>query len=92
MNSYSSINPSFASASGSVTPPVPSPLPGSCLRRWTASRRSPRNISEFQSTWVSVLETTYFFFSSIVRANGTIQSAIQSGLTPVQRQADSIIP
>ena len=30
-NSYSSINPSSVNASGSVTPPVNSPLPGSCL-------------------------------------------------------------
>ena len=30
-NSYSSINPSSANASGSVTPPVNSPLPGSSL-------------------------------------------------------------
>ena len=30
-NWYSSINPSSANASGSVTPPVNSPLPGSCL-------------------------------------------------------------
>src|SRR5436190_6009105 len=30
-NSYSSINPSSANASGSFTPPTNSPLPGSCL-------------------------------------------------------------
>ena len=30
-NSYSSINPSSANASGSFTPPVASPLTGSCL-------------------------------------------------------------
>jgi hypothetical protein len=40
-----------------------------------------------------VLDTTYFFAASIVSANGCIQSAIQSGHTPVagRRHADSII-
>jgi hypothetical protein len=40
-----------------------------------------------------VLDTTYFFAASIVRAKGSIQSAIQSGLTPVAggRHAASII-
>src|SRR6266496_4602899 len=32
-NSYSSINPRSANASGSFTPPTKSPLPGSCLSR-----------------------------------------------------------
>src|SRR4029453_9894246 len=41
-NSYSSITPSSANASGSVTPPVNSPLPGSCLSCRTACPRSPR--------------------------------------------------
>src|SRR5215471_5719900 len=89
-NSYSSINPSSANASGSVTPPVNSPLPGSCLSRCTVFPRSPRTSSAFQSTRSSVLETTYFFAASIVRAKGSIQS----GHAPVRaggRNAASII-
>jgi len=35
-NSYSSINPSSANASGSFTPPTNSPLPDSPLSCWTA--------------------------------------------------------
>jgi hypothetical protein len=41
-----------------------------------------------------VLDTTYFFAASIVRANGSIQAGIQSGLAPVcatGRHAASII-
>ena len=38
-NSYSSINPSSANASGSFTPPASSPLPDSCL--CAAERPSP---------------------------------------------------
>src|SRR5687767_13057706 len=92
-NSYSSINPSSASASGSFTPPTNNPLPDSCLSCSTAVPRSPRKSSAFQSTRSNVLDTTYFFAASIVRAKGFIQSAIQSGVTPVAdgRQAASII-
>src|SRR5262245_5369380 len=92
-NSYSSIKPSSASASGSCRPPTNNPLPGSCLSCSTAFPRSPRQLSALQSTRSSVLDTTYFFAESIVRANGFIQSAIQSGITPVAgiRQAASII-
>jgi hypothetical protein len=41
-----------------------------------------------------VLDTTYFFAASIVRAKGSIQGSIHSGLTPVRaagRHASSII-
>src|ERR687891_1883312 len=38
-NSYSSINPSSASARGSFTPPMNSPLPDSRLSCWTAFPR-----------------------------------------------------
>jgi hypothetical protein len=41
-----------------------------------------------------VLDTTYFFAASIVRAKGSNQGVIQSGLTPVRagsRHAASII-
>ena len=51
-NSYSSINPSSANASGSVTPPTNSPLPDSRLSCSTAFARSPRKSSAFQSTWL----------------------------------------
>src|SRR5688572_16168255 len=98
-NSYSSISPSSASASGSVTPPTNSPplsplspLPppaDSRLSRSTASARSPRpfvpsSSSAFQSTigGASVLDTTYFLAASIVRAKGSIHSAIHSGRSP----------
>src|SRR5687768_10528173 len=93
-NSYSSINPSSASASGSFTPPTNSPLPDSRLSCPTACPRSPRTISAFQSTRSRVLETTYFFAASIVRANGSIHSAIHSGRSPFagHRHAASIIP
>src|SRR5918994_1012985 len=60
-NSYSSINPRSAKASGNFTPPTNSPLPGSSLSRRTAVPRSPRTSSAFQSTRSSVLDTTYFF-------------------------------
>src|SRR5688500_13241306 len=70
MNSYSSINPSSANASGSVTPPVNTPLPGSCLSCCTAFPRSPCTSSAFQSTRSKVLDTTYFLAASIVRAKG----------------------
>jgi hypothetical protein len=42
----------------------------------------PRTSSAFQSTRSRVLETTYFFAASIVRAKGSIQGSIQSGLAP----------
>src|SRR5881409_3354449 len=89
-NSYSSINPSSANASGSFTPPTNSPFPDSCLSCRTAFPRSPRTSSAFQSTWSRVLDTTYFFAASIVRAKGSIQS----GRAPVRaggRHAASII-
>src|SRR5215212_9761415 len=53
-------------------------------------KRSPRTSSAFQSTWSNVLDTTYFFAASIVRA----KSSIQSGLAPAgagARHAASII-
>src|SRR4029453_14022802 len=58
-NSYSSINPTSANASGSVTPPTKSPLPDSRLSCSTAFARSPRpdvpsSSSAFQSTWLKV--------------------------------------
>src|SRR5688572_23806018 len=89
MNSYSSINPSSANASGSFTPPTNSPLPDSRLSSWTAFPRSPRTSSAFQSTRSRVLDTTYFFAASIVRRKGSIQS----GISPVHagRNAASII-
>src|ERR687896_659093 len=80
MNSYSSINPSSANASGSFTPPTNSPLPDSRLSCSTAFPRSPRTSSAFQSTRSRVLDTTYFFAMSILRAKGSIQS----GLAPVR--------
>jgi hypothetical protein len=55
-----------------------------------ASPSSPRTSSAFQSTRFKVLDTTYFFAASIVRAKGSIQS----GLAPVRagdRNAASII-
>src|SRR5229473_7405838 len=89
-NSYSSINPSSANASGSFTPPTSSPLPDSRLSCRTALSRSPRTSSAFQSTRSMVPDTTYFFAAAIVRAKGSIQS----GLAPVRaggRNAASII-
>ena len=46
-----------------------------------------------QSTRPRVLDTTYFFAPSIVRANGIISSGIESGHSPVagSRHASSII-
>src|SRR5215470_12647979 len=41
-NSYSSINPISANASGSFTPPRSNPLPDSCLSCCTAFPRPPR--------------------------------------------------
>jgi hypothetical protein len=41
-----------------------------------------------------VLDTTYFFAASIVRAKGSIQSGIRAGLAPIPaggRKAASII-
>src|ERR1700691_6061907 len=88
-NSYSSINPSSVSASGSFTPPTNSPRPDSRLSCWTAGPTSPRTSSAFQSTCSRVLDTTYFFAALIVRA----KDSIQSGLVPAAaggRQADYI--
>ena len=66
MNSYSSIRPASARASGSLPPPTEMPLPGCCLSRLTVSTRSrPRMRSAFQSTLSSVSETT-----EIVRLDG----------------------
>src|SRR6266478_2669050 len=95
-NSYSSINPSSANASGSFTPPTSSPLPDSRLSCCTAFPRSPRTSSAFQSTRSSVLDTTYFFAASIVRAKGSIQSGLAPGCAgprqaaSVQRDVDGI--
>src|SRR5580658_3437536 len=75
-NSYSSINPSSANASGSFTPPTNSPLPGSCLSCRTAFSRSPRRSSAFQSTRSRVLDTTYFLAASMIRAKGSIQAGL----------------
>src|SRR5687767_6142642 len=88
-NSYSSINPSSANACGSFTPPVNSPFPGCRLSCRTASPRSPRTSSAFQSTRSRVLDTTYFLAASIVRAKGSVHS----GIAPDRgdRHADSII-
>src|SRR5437868_9147077 len=55
---------------------------------------TPRTSSAFQSTRSRVLDTTYFFAASIVRAKGSIQGCIHSGLAPVRagaRHAASII-
>src|SRR6476619_249939 len=71
-NSYSSISPRSANASGSVTPPTHSPSPGSCLSRCTLCPRSPCTSSAFQSTPLSVLDTTYFCARSMVSANGLV--------------------
>src|SRR6187397_1943291 len=89
-NSYSSINPSSANASGSFTPPTNNPLPDSCLSCSTAFPRSPRKSSAFQSTRSRVLDTTYFFAASIVRAKGSIQSGNAPERTD-GRNADAII-
>src|SRR5262245_1128229 len=89
-NSYSSINPSSANARGNFTPPVNSPLPGSRLSCCTAFPRSPRTSSAFQSTRSRVLDTTYFFAASMVRANGSVQSGIDT-VRVASRQAASII-
>jgi len=70
---------------------VPYPTPA---RAATACPRSPCTSSAFQSTRSRVLETTYYFAASIVRAKGSIQGCIQSGLAPVRagaRHAASII-
>src|SRR5207302_232222 len=75
-NSYSSINPSSVNACGSITPPVNSPFPDSRLSCRTASPRSPRTSSAFQSTCCRVLDTTYFFAASIVRPKVSIQSGL----------------
>src|ERR1043166_6305434 len=71
-NSYSSISSSSVNACARFTPPTNSPFPGSRLSCRTASPRSPRTSSAFQSTLSSVLDTTYFFAASIVRANGSV--------------------
>src|SRR4051812_37654418 len=84
-NSYSSISLSSANASGSFTPPTNNPLPAppdSRLSCSTPFARSPRKSSAFQSTWLKVLDTTYFLAASIVRAKGSIHSAIHWGRSP----------
>src|SRR5688572_26843219 len=83
-NSYSSINPSSANASGSFTPPTNSPLPAPAPRLSCSIdlAKSPRTSSAFQSTRSRVLDTTYFLAASIVRAKGSIHSAIHSGRSP----------
>src|SRR5215218_9049871 len=80
-NSYSSIKPSSANASGSCTPPTYNPFPGYSLSCCTAVPRSPRRSSAFQSTCSRVLDTTYFLAAPIVRAKGSIQGCTQSGLS-----------
>src|SRR5579871_2777060 len=79
-NSKSSINPSSANASGSVTPPTNSPLPAPAPRLSCSTdlAKSPHTSSAFQSTRSSVLDTTYFLAASIVRA----KRSIHSGLVP----------
>src|SRR5262245_43245712 len=89
-NSYSSINPSSAKASGSFTPPTNSPLPDSRLSCRTAFPRSPRMSSAFHSTRTRELDTTYFFAALIVRAKGPIQSGLAPGRVD-GRNAASII-
>src|ERR1043165_5362170 len=64
-NSYSSISSSSVNACASFTPPTNSPFPGSRLSCRTASPRSPRTSSAFQSTLSSVLGPTYFLAASI---------------------------
>src|SRR5574338_929031 len=89
-NSYSSINPSSASACASLMPETKSPLPGFRLSCGTAVTKSPRTSSAFQSTRSNLRDTTYFFADSIVRA----KDSIQDGLAPVcagGRHAASII-
>ena len=56
----------------------------------TALRKSPLRSSAFQSTSRSVLDTTYFFFSPMIRAKGSIQSGRVPGGTG-WRQPSSII-
>jgi hypothetical protein len=71
---------------------VPYPTPASAAE--AAFPRSPRTSSAFQSARSRVLDTTYFLAASIVRAKGSIQGSIQSGLAPVRaggRHAASII-
>jgi hypothetical protein len=54
----------------------------------------PRTSFAFQSTRFRVLDTTYFFAASIVRAKGSVRGCIHSGLAPVRagaRHAASII-
>ena len=77
-NSYSSINPSSANASGSFKLPNNSPLPDSRLASWTAFPKSPRTNPAFQLAWPRVLDTTYFFAALIVRAKGSVQSGLAS--------------
>ena len=82
MSSYSSISPSSDSDCASFRPHTNRPLPGSDFRRRTASPKSARTSSAFQSTRSIVRETTYFRLASIVRANGSIQGSIQSAHFP----------
>src|SRR5487761_2441400 len=89
-NSYLSINPSSANASGSFTPPTNSPLSDSRLSWRTDSPRFPRTSSAFQSTFSKVLDTTYFFAVLMVWAKGSIQTGL-AGLGAADRHADSII-
>ena len=51
-------------------PPTYSPLPGSRLSCVTASPSSPRTSSAFQSTCLSVFDTTYFLLALIVCREG----------------------
>src|SRR5204862_7694472 len=64
-------------------------LAGSPLSCRTAFSRSPCTSSAFQSTRLRVLDTTYFFAASMVRAKGLVQSGIASHAGG--RHASSII-
>src|ERR1051326_3584412 len=81
-NSYSSISSSTVNACASFTPPTNSPFPGSRLSCRTASPRSPRTSSAFQSTLSSVLDTTYFFAASIVPAHGSRHTRLRPSRHP----------
>src|SRR5699024_5928054 len=89
-NSNSSMRPSSASASGSVTPPTASPVTDCSLSSRTAVPRSSRMSSEFQSTRSKMLETTYLRAGSMAATNGS-RSASGVVSPSGRRQASSII-
>jgi hypothetical protein len=82
-NSYSSINPSSANAFGSVTPATNSPLPDSPLNGLPqlAVHEFRVPIDPVQGARHDVL---FRRVDDRPRAKGSIQTAIQSGLTPVR--------